>query len=172
MLALLPRCVAVAPLGTAAAPALRTAQTLAAARHDLCPGRWGTPSHRRFGCVLNGGPVGQISLSGASSALSQASESLRPGQAYPRALARASTGRNRVCPSHSSHSVRVGPAPGPPAWAGTGQSPVPGESESQTRWRSGGAGRRWRLNWSVVWQYARPLLTKVCTAWITDSMDH
>ena len=48
-------------------------------------------------------------------ALADASESPGPG---PRALARASTGRNRMRPSHPSRSFWVGPTPGPLARAG------------------------------------------------------
>ena len=52
-----------------------------------------------------------ISLSVASPALSDASESPGPGRACPRLLAQASMGRNRARPSPPSHFVRVGPAP-------------------------------------------------------------
>ena len=49
---------------------------------------------------------------------------VRPAPVLARALAWASMGSNRARPSNPSQSVRAGPAPGPPALAGTGHSPA------------------------------------------------
>ena len=55
-----------------------------------------------------------------------------------RALARASMGHNLARPSHPNYTVRVGPAPRPPALAGTGHAPAhPSRRNWWREWRRG-----------------------------------
>ena len=119
-------------------PAFLTAQTLAAAGHYPGPDR-GRLRIDSVGVFSSGRLIGQIHfgvgcdlLIRCLPALSHASESPGPDRFCPRALARTDTGRNWARPSHPSHSVRVVPAPEPPARAGKGHGP--GHPIRRTRW--------------------------------------
>ena len=94
-----------------AAPALPTAQTLATAGHDPVPGR-GRLRIEGVGVFSSGGSICQLLIRCLSRSLRRIRVT-RSGRAFPWALARACTGRNRARPSRPSHSVLVGPAPGP-----------------------------------------------------------
>ena len=105
---------------------LLTAQTLAAAGHDPGPGR-GLLRIDSVGLFSNEKPICQVhSCVGYSPDPVPPPLSPTPGsgRACPRRLARASTGRNLARPSRPSHSVRVGPALGPPIPPSAGHSPT------------------------------------------------